>query len=189
MNDHPGDHPGEDQGTGWNVGSAADNATCLLDGVGNNYGCYKSCRTLKKCGRCNWSTCYNDVLYVRAVLKAVSEEFCIDLDRVYAQGESNGAMMVHHLVRNMPATFAGVATWFGTPMLGYMLGSSLQFMHSGPQLSRTAILAMHGRQDTTIPPGGGVSDEGWIFETFEQSTGIWAAAHQCSRPSIPIRTQ
>jgi poly(3-hydroxybutyrate) depolymerase len=182
--------PGEEQGTGWNVGSAADNSTCVPGGVGDNYGCYKSCRALKKCGRCNWSTCYNDVLFVKNMIDAVAREFCIDLDRVYVQGESNGAMMVQHLVRALPETFAGIATWFGTPMLGYILGKSLQLVDDGPLFSeRTAILALHGRNDTTIPPGGGASDGGWLFEPLEQATGVWAALHRCKRPATPVATR
>eukprot|EP00928_Gymnodinium_smaydae_P027047 TRINITY_DN2103_c0_g1_i1.p1 TRINITY_DN2103_c0_g1~~TRINITY_DN2103_c0_g1_i1.p1 ORF type:complete len:260 (-),score=34.47 TRINITY_DN2103_c0_g1_i1:519-1298(-) len=181
--------PGEEQGTGWNVGSASDNSTCIPQGVGDYYGCYKSCRALKKCGRCNWSTCYNDVLFVQTLLTAIGNEYCIDLDRVYAQGASNGAMMVQHLVRALPNTFAAVSAWYGTPLIGHLLGQQQQLVHDQAALSRTAYLALHGRNDTTIPPSGGVSDGGWIFEPLVQSTAAWAALHRCDDVPTPLATR
>lgn len=180
--------PGEDQGTGWNAGSAGDNVTCVPTGVSGG-GCYKSCRALKKCGRCNWSTCYNDVLFVKTVVAAIAQDFCIDLDRVYAHGESNGAMLVQHVVRNLPDTFAGIDTWFGTPLLGYLLGDHLQLISEQTPLSKTAYLSLHGRNDTCIPPQGGVDDSGWIYETLEQSTGIWAILHHCNNKATPFVTR
>lgn len=186
MNDS---YPGEEQGTGWNVGSAGDNQTCELKGVGTYYGCYTSCRKLQQCGRCNWSTCYDDVLFVSNVIEAVAEEFCVDLDRIYAQGESNGAELVHHLVRELPATFAGISTWYGTPLLGYLLGKNMQLIRGHTELSRTAVLALHGRNDTTIPPEGGVTDGGWLFEPLRQSTGVWSYVHQCDQTAKPLSTR
>lgn len=182
-------YPGEDQGTGWNVGSAGDNATCVPAGVGTEYGCYKSCRALKKCGRCNWSTCYNDVLFIKTMIEAVAQEFCVDLDRIYAQGESNGAMLLQHLVRSLPSTFAGIAPWFGTPMLGYLLGDHRQMIRERRPLQRTAYLSLHARSDTTIPAVGGVSEDGWIYEPLDQSTALWADIHGCSSPATPLVTQ
>lgn len=182
--------PGEEQGTGWNVGSAgaAGNMTCVLEGVGDAYGCYRSCRKLKKCGRCNWSTCYDDVLFVRKLLEAVAQDFCIDMARVYLQGESNGAMFVQHVAREMPEVFAGVAPWFGTPMVGFLLGHQSQLIRSRAAASQVAYLSLHGRNDTTIPPGGGETDGGWIYEPQIQAVGVWAAIHGCKLRASPIRT-
>lgn len=182
-------YPGEEQGTGWNVGSAGNEATCVLNGVGQYYGCYKSCRELNKCGRCNWSTCYNDVLFVETLIKEISDKFCIDLDRIYAQGEGNGAQMVHHIVRELPSTFAGIATWFGTPLVGSLLGSRLQLVANRSELAQTAILAMHPRNDGSFPTRGGVSEAGWIFEPLAQSTGVWSSVHQCSNEMVPFQTK
>lgn len=182
--------PAEDQGTGWNVGSAGDNSTCVPEGVGGEYGCYKSCRALKQCGRCNWSTCYDDVLFIKTLIKTVAQEFCIDLDRIYAQGESNGAMMIQHLVRELPDTFAGVTTWFGTPLVGYLLGKNSKVIGAQVPLSRTAYLAMHGRNDVTIPPKGGVDYiPGWIYEPLEQTTGLFAAIHHCNDVATKLVTR
>merc|ERR1740121_3299121 len=97
--------------------------------------------------------------------------------------------MVHHLVRELPRTFAAVATWFGTPLLGFLLGGELQLLEAQPDISQTAFLALHGRNDTTIPAGGGVSDGGWLFEPLEQSSAVWAALHQCDKRQTHIQTR
>jgi len=186
VNDSPdADH---DQGTGWNCGTAGDDSTCVSEGVGSEGACYKSCQKLKKCGKCNWSTCYDDVLFVKTVLAHVAKEFCIDLDRVYSDGESNGAMFTQHLVRELPDVFAGVSTWFGTPLTGYLLGKRLEVIAGQPQLARTAYLSLHGRNDTCIPPQGGEDDGGWLYEPLAQSTGIWAGIHRCDTKATHLPT-
>jgi poly(3-hydroxybutyrate) depolymerase len=55
-----------DSNSGWNVGTAADDSTCVPDTHGAS--CHTSCEKLKRCGRCNWSSCYDDVAFVAQVL-------------------------------------------------------------------------------------------------------------------------
>jgi poly(3-hydroxybutyrate) depolymerase len=143
---------------------------------------------LNKCGRCNWATCYDDVLFFKTLIGKLAQNFCIDMDRIYAHGESNGAMMVQHLLRELPSAFAAVSSWFGTPLSGYLLGSRLQLVTEQLPLSRTAVLALHGRQDTTVPPQGGVQDQGWIYEPLSQSMGVWASLHHCSNQATALKT-
>eukprot|EP00811_Abedinium_folium_P036618 NODE_9310_length_1433_cov_2.707504.p1 GENE.NODE_9310_length_1433_cov_2.707504~~NODE_9310_length_1433_cov_2.707504.p1 ORF type:complete len:395 (+),score=56.72 NODE_9310_length_1433_cov_2.707504:79-1185(+) len=179
-----------DQGTTWNTGSAgsAGNSTCLPDGVGDQGGCYNSCRKLGLCGRCNWNTCYDDVLFVKLILQTISSLYCVDLNRVYAHGESNGAMFVQHLVRELPGTFAAVAPWFGTPLISFLNGNNSQLIVHLETLRGTGYLALHGRQDVTIPPMGGVTSDGWIYEPERQATGVWAAVNGCGMDREPMMT-
>eukprot|EP00929_Paragymnodinium_shiwhaense_P067413 TRINITY_DN33938_c0_g1_i1.p1 TRINITY_DN33938_c0_g1~~TRINITY_DN33938_c0_g1_i1.p1 ORF type:complete len:321 (+),score=33.49 TRINITY_DN33938_c0_g1_i1:77-1039(+) len=184
--------PDEDQGTGWNVGGAEDrlDETCLPDGVGSNYGCYKSCDKQDLCGNCNWSTCYNDVLFFKKMLAWLTDNYCIDENSIYAHGESNGAMFLHHLVRQLPDVFAAVVPWYGTPMLGYLLGEHSRVVSNITALQQTALLTLHARQDDTIPPDGGVSKDGWIYESESSVRHLWAAIHTavtCGSCSTPLR--
>merc|ERR1712072_887039 len=73
-------------------------------------------------------------------------------------------------------------------MGGFLLGGRLQLLTAQPEISKTAILALHARNDTTIPPSGGVSDSGWLFEPLDQSTGIWATLHECEKTATAIKT-
>ena len=45
----------------------------------------------------------------------------------------------------------------------------------------TALLSLHGTADTTIPPQGGESSDGWLYETLDRSVGVWASGvHGCA---------
>ena len=41
---------------------------------------------------CDWTACYDDIEFARAVIKDVSQKYCIDLDSVHMSGLSNGGM-------------------------------------------------------------------------------------------------
>ena len=41
---------------------------------------------------CDWTACYDDIKFTRAVIKDVSKKYCIDLDSVHMTGLSNGGM-------------------------------------------------------------------------------------------------
>ena len=69
-----------------NLGSVSRTSTGL---------CYSSCQIKKgHCHPCDWATCYDDVGFIRSLLTRLGEQYCVDLDRVYAYGCSNGGLMV-----------------------------------------------------------------------------------------------
>jgi len=107
--------------SGWNVGHGGGcangtagegllgdclNATCFSGWEGQKMAtnCHKSCAALGVCGACSWATCYDDVAFVQALLARLGAEFCLDLDALGVVGESNGAMLVHHLAAALPGT-------------------------------------------------------------------------------------
>ncbi|CAJ1423764.1 unnamed protein product [Effrenium voratum] len=159
---------GGDLGTGWNVGTAGDDQTCVADEVTPD--CYASCWEQGKCGQCNWSGCYDERLFIYSVIQAINSVLCIDQSRIYVTGESNGGMMAHYLVQSLPGTFAAVAPWYGLPLLGYGLGAEFELVRDTKNCRQTAMLQLHGRQDDIMPPGGGVSGgflPGWIYEPLQ----------------------
>jgi len=171
---------GGDLGTGWNVGTAGDEQTCVKDEVTAD--CYASCWERGKCGNCNWSGCYDERLFVFSIIQAISSVLCIDHSRVYVMGESNGGMLAHYLVQSLPGIFAAVAPWYGLPLLGYGLGAEFELVRDTKNCRQTAMLQLHGRQDEIIPPHGGVSggfQPGWIYEPLNKVQQGWAAVHEC----------
>lgn len=171
---------GGDMGTGWNVGTAGDEQTCVNDEVTAD--CYASCWEQGKCGSCNWSGCYDERLFVYSIIQAISSVLCIDHSRVYVTGESNGGMLAHYLVQSLPGTFAAVAPWYGLPLLGYGLGAEFELVRDTKNCRQTAMLQLHGRQDEIMPPQGGVSGgfmPGWIYEPLNKVQQGWAAVHEC----------
>jgi poly(3-hydroxybutyrate) depolymerase len=179
-----------DAGTGWNVGTAGDDSTCDPKETAGT--CYLSCRRLGLCGKCNWNTCYDETLFARRVIEAVAGELCVDLSRVYLQGESNGGMLVWHLMQDMPDVFAAVVPWFGLPLLGYTFGRDFGAVRAPEQFGHTAILQLHGRQDHIIPSASGIAHGdggGWIYEPLDKVHAGWAAVHGCQRRLMPVATR
>lgn len=175
--------PGAD--TGWNCGTAGDDSTCL-PGTTNN-STHASCARLGKNGRCNWSTCFDDVAFVAKLISSLEASYCLDTSRYGVVGQSNGAMFIHHLITAMPGTFRAAAPCFGTPLLGYMDGAEFQLLTRAAATQRTAMLSLHGRSDPTIPPAGGRSADGWLYETLNRTTATWVATHADCDANAPPR--
>mmetsp|Transcript_146575 Transcript_146575/g.207886 ORF Transcript_146575/g.207886 Transcript_146575/m.207886 type:complete len:395 (-) Transcript_146575:177-1361(-) len=180
---------GGDLGTGWNVGTAGDDQTCVTDEVTAD--CYASCWEQSKCGNCNWSGCYDERLFIYSVIQLISSVLCIDESRVYVTGESNGGMLAHYLVQSLPGTFAAVVPWYGLPLLGYGLGAEFELVRDRTDCRQTAMLQLHGRQDEIMPVAGGVSggfQPGWIYEPLNKVQQGWAAVHNCDTVASPTHT-
>ena len=103
-------------------------------------------------------------------------------------GESNGGQLIHYLVRQLPGLFLGVVPVFGLPELGYLLGDKLQLLRNQTVAARTSVLALHDRSDTVEPPGGGVNQWGWLFESLGKTMGVYAALKRCAPEAKPIKT-
>ena len=80
-----------------------------------------------------------DLAFVRAMLTEIGNNYCIDLERVYATGFSNGAFFSSLLGCEMSETFAAVA-----PVSGGGLRSPCKPKRPVP------IIIHHGNQDTLI---------------------------------------
>ena len=80
--------------TSWNVGDAGVTTTCTE----NTWSyCYKSCKAIGKCGRCNAFSCYDDITFIRNLMNKVNNEYCIDKSNVHVSGNSGGGMFVYYL--------------------------------------------------------------------------------------------
>lgn len=194
----PSDNGSKDLGTGWNVGTAGDEKTCITkeDKKGNlilarrtSYSCYASCVKLKQCGRCNWSTCHDDVGFVTALLAKLAQEYCLDMSRVYVGGDSNGGMLTHYLSQEMPSTFAAFLPIFGLPLLGYSDGQFGQLVRNSEQLTESAFITFHDRQDNIIPVDGGAATAvgwAWYYTPIDDMAQTWAAIHACNKVPGPL---
>lgn len=81
-----------------------------------------------------------DLEFVRAMLAEIEASYCIDLDRVYSTGFSNGGYLSHLLACEMSERFAAVA-----PVGG---GDLLTPCHPSRPVP---VLIHHGTQDPLIP--------------------------------------
>jgi polyhydroxybutyrate depolymerase len=139
--------------------------------------------TPPECGaprECDWCTCHDDVGFVKSLLDELEETLCLDLDRVFATGISNGGMFVHRLGCDLPDRFAAVAPVAGTLARG--LGCA-------PSTARPiALMNIFGTADTLVPADGSPGVDGFLYAPSTEVTKAWAAAEGCAAERSPYAT-
>lgn len=171
----------------WNAGGTTGSPgpqgpTCNLNIQKDDY-CYRdTCKGGCK-DRCSWSTCNDDTTMVHDLLDKIESEFCVDLSRVYAGGESNGGMMTWQMGTDSRASrFAAFVPVIGLPHHGFSyLPSILPF----------PIMGIWGSRDKTIPHGNNrdeytQSQDGWYYTAARYITKSWADVHGCDVTSDPL---
>jgi polyhydroxybutyrate depolymerase len=98
----------------------------------------------------------DDVGFIKAVIKDLSNNYTIDNSRVYAAGLSNGASMCYTLVKELPGLFAAIA-----PIAGQQEPNQVV---PAPQGS-VSIIAFEGMQDPLVPYNGGYAKSG-VYLTY-----------------------
>lgn len=140
--------------------------------------CIDGCKDI-----CWWTTCNDDATFVHAMIDRVEELLCVDIDRVYAGGESNGGVMVWEMATDPRAgRFAAFVPMIGLPHHGF------DFRPSHLPLP---IMGIWGSSDRTIPPGNNDADytessDGWYYTTARSITKDWSEAHGCSVTGNPV---
>jgi polyhydroxybutyrate depolymerase len=131
---------------------------------------------------CNWNSCHDDVAFVRQLLDHFEATFCIDRDRVYATGMSNGGMFVHRLGCEIPERFAAIAPVSGTLARG--------FNCAPPRSAPLAMMNISGSLDHYVSERGDVSSDGYCYESAEDVLGKWAGPESqgCDAESTPYPT-
>lgn len=135
----------------------------------------------------------NDVGFVDALLDTLEESYCLDLDRQYATGFSNGGIFSWELGKSLPYRFAAVSPGGGQPFVGFVEPPDLSRGH------RISLFDVHGDIDTICPPFGGKSEDdpagefkncdGWLYASVSHGTRVWAEAHGCSGGDKHYRTE
>lgn len=157
-------------GFGSNESPGSDGSTCA-----DNSPEYCSVFSECPCRECVWTTCVDSVGIAMAALDLVESEYCVDSDRVWAMGCSNGGMFTFELAHDQRSAprLAGVLPVVGLPHNGFNFGPSSP-MH---------FLGMWGSKDHTCPPFSNTEDpsksfdtdyEGWYYSTAANTTRLWA---------------
>lgn len=163
--------------SGWQSFNAGGSTTTLgeectpqTDGY-----CYMSCNQRPQgCGRCDWTSCYNDVQFTEEILDALEANYCVDTARVYATGYSNGGIMAYEAGRRLANRFAAIVPGGGTPFVGH---------NEAPPVSRdgaVSVMDLHGTRDRTCPANDTTSSDGWNYEPVDNVIKVWATAHGCT---------
>jgi len=104
-------------------------------------------------------TAPNDVLFIRDLLNTVEQRVCVDRNRVYAAGVSNGGGLAAHLACRLANRFAAIAT---------VAGSYASVTTCEPQRP-VSILEIHGTADQTVP-----------YDSINDFLAGWALRDGCS---------
>lgn len=109
-----------------------------------------------------------ELTFVPDLVEAIDDDFCVDLDRVYATGISNGSAFTGLLACQEPDLFAAVA------MVAATVGPDL--MECAPDTTMP-VLVFHGTADPAGAYAGGPS--GTLGAPVMETLGIWAERNGC----------
>ncbi len=148
---------------------------CAPDAV--DYPCPPECGD---CGDCGWCSCHDDLAFVAVLLDELEESLCVDLDRVYATGFSNGAMFVQRLGCDMAERFAAVAPVHGTLARGFPCAPD----------AALSIMDISGTGDRAVPADGSRSADGYFYTPVVEVIDAWAgaASQDCDAVAVPYET-
>ena len=141
--------------------------------------------TPPECGEpseCDWCSCYDDVGFIVSLLDELEATLCIDLDRVFATGISNGGMFVHRLGCDLPDRFAAIAPVAGTIARGFNCAPG-----PSPAIS---MMNIYATRDTTVPFDGVPASDGFLYTPSAEVLNAWAASDSqgCASEDSPYRT-
>jgi polyhydroxybutyrate depolymerase len=114
------------------------------------------------------------------LLDSLENTLCIDLDRVYATGMSNGGMLAHRLGCAMSDRFAAIAPVAGTLAKGF---------NCAPELP-ISLMHIHGDNDIYVRVDGKQSSDGYLYEAIDDVVGKWAdkTSQHCATQTTPYPT-
>lgn len=112
----------------------------------------------------------DDVGFLTELIDSTVEDLCIDADRVYVTGNSNGAGMASVLACAMPGRLAAIA-----PVSGINLASPC------PELEPVSVVAFHGDADPLVPyEGEQAAGVDLGNPPVEDAVASFASAARCS---------
>ncbi|MDJ0749158.1 MAG: PHB depolymerase family esterase [Woeseiaceae bacterium] len=121
------------------------------------------------CGRCGWTSCNDDVGFLKSLVDEVIERWSVDNKRVYVAGFSNGAMMANRMACEASELFAAAA----------LVGGRLEPGFECTPTRQMPLLQINGGADETVPHDGRVSSGGWFFASTTAVSREWNDEEAC----------
>jgi polyhydroxybutyrate depolymerase len=122
----------------------------------------------------------DDIRFVRDLVAALADELCLDQDRVYASGMSNGGFMSTTLACRANDLIAGIAP---------VAGQSAPGAACGPR--PVPVISFHGTDDAVVPYAGGTITAGAFtggpFAGVPPIVEAWAKQNGCD--ATPVETR
>jgi poly(3-hydroxybutyrate) depolymerase len=165
--------------TSWNLlGNAKPDPAAgpqCIEGA-DRYPCPPECG---RCGRCTWASCHDDLAYFDTLLDMVASTYRTDRNRYYALGMSNGGMMTLRLGCERSRLFAAIAPIAAQMPEGYLCRPD----------TLLPMLHLSGGKDDVVRPDGKPSEDGFLYESVDDTTAAWALALECEGGPQPWETE
>lgn len=145
---------GEQQHAYGDFASLADEHKFIVvspDGIGNSWNAGYCCGTAAETG-------VDDIGFTADMIDEVSSQYCVDPDRVYASGMSNGGFISYRLACDLADRIAAIGP----------VAAANQTLSCDPSRS-VPMIAMNGTADVLVDYAGA-----------SESAQAWATANQCS---------
>jgi polyhydroxybutyrate depolymerase len=121
----------------------------------------------------------DDVGFVSMVIDEVRANYHIDSSRIYMVGYSNGGMLAYLFAAQKPELLAAVAVIAAT--IGSSPSPLEREVRIPPARAPVPVMAVHGREDDSIPYEGGRSgNEGHSYVSVKESIEFWLKADRIS---------
>jgi len=175
-------------GDGVNESRDGDTEAICDPGITPDYS-YASCEN-EKANSCSWTHCQDeDVAFTIALVGLLRDRLCIDPNRVFAFGGSNGGMFTWTLGQNTSSAplFRAIAPLIGLPHRGYLASK-------GRQGGLPALL-ITGTRDEVVPPGewedpsyttSSNDNDRFHYTGATAITRSWAKAHGCDTGAAAV---
>lgn len=136
-------------------------------------------------GNCGWPSGNNNIQLMDAVVKQVTDNFCVDMNHIFATGWSYGASMSYEVGCERPLGGpTATATWGVRAIALYavaQMSGSCKPSTSYP----VAMYLSHGTHDSVLGYSGGVSlAQNWSTAdgcTWQTPTSVTSGAHVCTK--------
>jgi polyhydroxybutyrate depolymerase len=138
---------------------------------------------------CSWTQCQaDDAGFVGTLIDEVGKAACIDTDRVFMAGGSNGGMFTWDMGQTpaVASRLRAIAPLIGLPHNGFLDGPG--------RADGLPVLVITGLQDPTVPPGDW-GDAGptttadtdlYHYTGASAITGVWAKAQACEGELVTV---
>jgi len=137
--------------------------TCATDAA--IYPKYPNCNSG---GRCSWTSCNDDIGFIKKVIDATINNK--NIRNIYVIGMSNGGMMAQALACEYPELFKGAANIVG------MQHKDLSCIPDKP----INFIIYGGMKDTTVPPINIRAADGYFYEPMNKTFNSWSENFHCS---------
>ena len=161
---------------GCNASPGPEGPLCVDPQWEDYYPCPPECGSCNPCESCS---CHDDVGFIEAVLDDLEAKLCLDRNRIYAMGYSNGGTFAHRLACELDDRLAAVVPQHGVLPRGYNCATD----------DRMPILIIGGTNDSIIPIDGTPSpSDGFVYSAMPDVAAGFAQAQGCDETPSPYPT-